>query len=152
MRADRAHQQLLETARAARADHDHIRVRRLPEDYLGWRAGSGQHRDRRGPGPGADLSERVVRLLLGFLTGVLGQVLVHIGGVANRAVPEPGHGLPDGEHGERRVADRGLGDGPLQGVAGMAGAVDADDDSWHLALLLMLTCFYAVDARQPAGR
>src|SRR5437660_7809351 len=34
----------------------------------------------------------------------------------------------------------------------MAGAVDADDDSWHLALLLMLTHYYTIDARHPGRR
>jgi hypothetical protein len=39
-----------------------------------------------------------------------------------------------------------------KGVAGVVRTVDTDDDSCHLALLLMLTCFFTVDSRLAARR
>src|SRR5271170_1719452 len=85
---------------------------------------------------------------MGRLAALLGQVL--IAWVEDAAAPVSDDGLLDGEHGERCVADRRFPDGPLKGVAGMVRTVDTDDDSCHLALLLMLTCFFTFDAMLAA--
>src|SRR6185437_15770203 len=110
---DRAHQQPLEPAGAAGADDDHVRAAGRVEELLGGDAGDGPDGDRRWPFLLAELPEHDVSLVLSRFTGLLGEVLV--GGV--RAAPVAGEHLVDGEHGERRVPDRRLVNGPLKGLA-----------------------------------
>src|SRR6185437_2652889 len=73
---DRAHQQPLEPAGAARADHQQVRVLGGTEEFLSGHAGDGPDSERRRLCLLAELLKHAIRLLLSRFAGPLGEVLV----------------------------------------------------------------------------
>src|SRR2546423_838720 len=90
-------------------------------------------RGRGGCSPGARRRQHLVGFRLGRLLGLLGQggVVWVVGGASIHVAD----GLMDNEYGERRVVGRRFGRGPFQGLAGMTGAIDSDNDARHVNLL-----------------
>ena len=127
--ADRALQQAREPAAAARADYDQLGVGALVEDFLGRGALGRLDRHRCGAGA-AEPGQHLVGFGLGGLAGLVDQRFV--ARVMQSAAPEARHGLLDGEHGERGMAERRFFRGPFQGELRMGGTVYADEDSRHL--------------------
>jgi hypothetical protein len=129
--AHRPHHQQGETAHAAPAQHDHVGVLARLDELVDRQAVHRGDRDR--DRLGAEAGYYLIGFRLGRLLGLLGQGGVL--GVVGHAAVHVAHGLVDHEHGERRAVRRCFGRGPFQGLAGMTGAVDSDNDASHVYLL-----------------
>ena len=139
--ADRALQQAREPAAAARADHDQLGVGTLVDEFLGRDALDRPDRHRRRAGV-AEGGQHLIGFRLSGLTGLLDQRIV--ARVMQGAAPEARHGLVDGEHGERGMAERRFFRGPFQGELRMGGTVYADEDSRHLTAPCWFSCLLLV--------